>query len=69
MMDLTKLKPPQITFYCSAFSVLITLHLTIQLVSQHLFHWKNPKEQKANCSHGSYLRSCFLCWFVRCQRK
>ncbi|KAL0723242.1 hypothetical protein Bca4012_037841 [Brassica carinata] len=26
---------------------LITLHLTIQLVSQHLFHWKNPKEQKA----------------------
>ncbi|KAH0894425.1 hypothetical protein HID58_056854, partial [Brassica napus] len=47
MMDLTKLKPPQITFYCSAFSVLITLHLTIQLVSQHLFHWKNPKEQKA----------------------
>ena len=46
-MDLTKLKPPQITFYCSAFSVLITLHLTIQLVSQHLFHWKNPKEQKA----------------------
>lgn len=47
MMDLTKLKPPQITFYCSAFSVLLTVHFTIQLVSQHLFHWKNPKEQKA----------------------
>lgn len=47
MMDLMNLKPPQITFYASAFSVLLTLHFTIQLVSQHLFHWKNPKEQKA----------------------
>ncbi|KAL0681591.1 hypothetical protein Bca4012_048438 [Brassica carinata] len=49
MMDLTKLKlkPPQTTFSCSVFSVLISLHLTIQLVSQHCFHWKNPKEQKA----------------------
>lgn len=46
-MDLTTLKPPEITFYCSALSVLITVCLTIQLVSQHLFHWKNPKEQKA----------------------
>ncbi|GMI93388.1 hypothetical protein like AT4G21570 [Hibiscus trionum] len=27
--------------------VLLTLHFTLQLVSQHLFHWKNPKEQKA----------------------
>nr|VDC74729.1 unnamed protein product [Brassica rapa] len=47
MMDLTKLKPPQITFYCSALSVFITVLLTLQLVSQHLSHWKNPKEQKA----------------------
>ncbi|EOA15581.1 hypothetical protein CARUB_v10005362mg [Capsella rubella] len=52
MMDtmishIMNLKPPQISFYCSAFSVLLTLHFTIQLVSQHLFHWKNPKEQKA----------------------
>lgn len=48
MMEyLMNLKPPLITFYCSAFSVLLTLYFTIQLVSQHLLHWKNPKEQKA----------------------
>ncbi|VVB12191.1 unnamed protein product [Arabis nemorensis] len=47
MESLMNLKPPLITFYASAFSVLLTLYFTIQLVSQHLFHWKNPKEQKA----------------------
>ncbi|XP_010538690.1 PREDICTED: transmembrane protein 184C [Tarenaya hassleriana] len=47
MMDLTNLKPPQITLIGSGVCVFLTIHFTIQLVSQHLFHWKNPKEQKA----------------------
>lgn len=27
--------------------VMLTMHFTVQLLSQHLFYWKNPKEQKA----------------------
>lgn len=26
---------------------MLSMHFTVQLVSQHLFYWKNPKEQKA----------------------
>lgn len=26
---------------------MLSLHFTVQLMSQHLFYWKNPKEQKA----------------------
>lgn len=26
---------------------MLTMHFTVQLLSQHLFYWKNPKEQKA----------------------
>ncbi|CAM8991829.1 unnamed protein product [Rhodiola kirilowii] len=26
---------------------MLAMHFTIQLLSQHLFYWKNPKEQKA----------------------
>lgn len=37
----------QLTIAASGFSVMMTLHLTFQLLSQHLFYWKNPKEQKA----------------------
>ncbi|GFQ06352.1 transmembrane protein 184c [Phtheirospermum japonicum] len=37
----------QITMAASGFSVMLTLHFTFQLLSQHLFYWKNPKEQKA----------------------
>lgn len=46
-MDLTQLSPAQITVYGSAFCVMLSMHFTLQLLSQHLFYWKNPKEQKA----------------------
>lgn len=37
----------QLTMVGSGFSALLSMHFTIQLLSQHLFFWKNPKEQKA----------------------
>lgn len=37
----------QLTMVGSGFSALLSMHFTIQLLSQHLFYWKNPKEQKA----------------------
>ncbi|XP_012454702.1 uncharacterized protein LOC105776539 [Gossypium raimondii] len=46
-MDLSHLNRGQITRIGSGFCVLLTLHFTFQLLAQHLFHWKNPKEQKA----------------------
>lgn len=26
---------------------MLTMHFTVQLLTQHIFYWKNPKEQKA----------------------
>lgn len=46
-MDLTKMNAREITLLGSAGCVLATMHFTVQLLSQHLFYWKNPKEQKA----------------------
>lgn len=46
-MDLSTLDCGQITVLGSAFCVMLTMHFTVQLLSQHLFYWKNPKEQKA----------------------
>ena len=46
-MDLTTLNRGQLTLLGSAASVMLTMHFTVQLLSQHLFYWKNPKEQKA----------------------
>lgn len=37
----------QLTLLGSAGCVMLSMHFTVQLVSQHLFYWKNPKEQKA----------------------
>ena len=37
----------QLTLLGSAGCVMLTMHFTVQLLSQHLFYWKNPKEQKA----------------------
>lgn len=37
----------QVTLLGSAACVMLTMHFTVQLLSQHLFFWKNPKEQKA----------------------
>lgn len=47
MIDLSTLSPAEITLIGSLFSVLLTMHFTMQLLSQHLFYWKNPKEQRA----------------------
>ncbi|KAL7213162.1 hypothetical protein ACSBR2_015801 [Camellia fascicularis] len=47
MMDITTMNRGQITLLGSAICVMLTMHFTIQLLSQHLFYWKNPKEQKA----------------------
>lgn len=47
IMDLSTLNPEQLTVVGSGFCVMLTMHYTMQLLSQHLFYWKNPKEQKA----------------------
>ncbi|KAK4439224.1 Transmembrane proteinDDB [Sesamum alatum] len=46
-MDFANMDRDQLTLAASGFLVMLTLHFTFQLVSQHLFYWKNPKEQKA----------------------
>lgn len=46
-MDFSKMSPEQITVIGSGFCVMLTIHFTVQLLSQHMFYWKNPKEQKA----------------------
>ncbi|KAL0926631.1 hypothetical protein M5K25_002870 [Dendrobium thyrsiflorum] len=46
-MDLTKMDPGTLTLLGAACGVMLTMHFTVQLLSQHLFFWKNPKEQKA----------------------
>ncbi|KAF9612111.1 hypothetical protein IFM89_038179 [Coptis chinensis] len=46
-MDFSTMDRGQITLLGSACSVMLTMHFTVQLLSQHLFYWKNPKEQKA----------------------
>ena len=46
-VDISKMDPPTLTLLGAAGCVMLTLHFTVQLVSQHLFYWKNPKEQKA----------------------
>ncbi|KAE9591770.1 hypothetical protein Lal_00039019 [Lupinus albus] len=44
---LAHMNPAQLTLMGTAFCVLASMHFTTQLISQHLFYWKNPKEQKA----------------------
>jgi hypothetical protein len=46
-MDISKMDPATLTLLGSACCVMLSLHFTVRLVSQHLFYWKNPKEQKA----------------------
>ncbi|KAJ0974895.1 hypothetical protein J5N97_016860 [Dioscorea zingiberensis] len=36
-----------LTLLGAACGVMLSLHFTVQLISQHLFYWKNPKEQQA----------------------
>lgn len=47
MIDITTMNSGEITLLGSALCVMLTMHFTVQLLSQHLFYWKNPKEQKA----------------------
>ena len=46
-MDLTKLDPESLTLLGAGAGVILTMHFTVILITQHLFYWKNPKEQKA----------------------
>ncbi|XP_078172203.1 uncharacterized protein LOC144566166 [Carex rostrata] len=46
-MDLTAMDPETLTLLGAAFCVMLSMHFTVQLITQHLFYWKNPKEQKA----------------------
>lgn len=47
LSTLSTLSPEQLTVMGSAFCVMASMHFTVQLLSQHLFFWKNPREQKA----------------------
>lgn len=42
-----KMDRGQLTFMGSTVCVMLTLHFSIQLLTQHLMCWKKPKEQKA----------------------
>lgn len=46
-MDLSTMDRGQLTLIGAAGCVMLSMHFTVQLISQHLFYWKNPKEQKA----------------------
>lgn len=46
-MDISKMSRVEMTLFGSACCSMLTMHFTVQLLSQHLFYWKNPKEQKA----------------------
>uniref|UniRef100_A0A1D1XNY0 Transmembrane protein 184C n=1 Tax=Anthurium amnicola TaxID=1678845 RepID=A0A1D1XNY0_9ARAE len=46
-MDITTMDTGTLTLVGAGFGVMLTMHFTIQLLTQHLFYWKNPKEQKA----------------------
>lgn len=46
-MDLSTMSRAQITLMGSGLCVMLTMHFTMRLLQQHLFYWKNPKEQKA----------------------
>ncbi|KAL6202216.1 hypothetical protein ACLB2K_025925 [Fragaria x ananassa] len=39
--------PAQIILLGSTFCAMLTLHFSIQLLSEHFLYWKKPKEQKA----------------------
>ncbi|KAL8152179.1 hypothetical protein V2J09_009939 [Rumex salicifolius] len=46
-MDFRTMDRRQLTIIGSGCCTLLTMHFTVQLLSQHLFYWKTPKEQKA----------------------
>ncbi|CAN6457736.1 unnamed protein product [Victoria cruziana] len=46
-MDITQFDPRTLTLLGAGSCVMLSMHFTVQLLSQHLFYWKNSKEQKA----------------------
>ncbi|KAL5577653.1 hypothetical protein UlMin_019352 [Ulmus minor] len=46
-MDISTMNHTQLTQLGSVFRVMLTMHFTVQLLSQHLLSWKNPKKHKA----------------------
>ncbi|KAJ4980301.1 hypothetical protein NE237_031138 [Protea cynaroides] len=46
-MDLSILDRRQLTLLGAGACAMLTMHFTVKLLSQHLFYWKKPKEQKA----------------------
>lgn len=46
-MDIMQMDRRTSTLLGAGFCTMLTMHFTVQLLSQHLFYWKNPKEQKA----------------------
>ncbi|KAL1809055.1 hypothetical protein ACET3Z_026045 [Daucus carota] len=46
-MDISKMNRGEITVLGCAGCAFMSMHFTVQLLSQHLFYWKNPKEQRA----------------------
>ncbi|RVW36431.1 Transmembrane protein 184B [Vitis vinifera] len=47
MTDIATMNPGQLTLLGSSFCVMLTMHFTVQLLWEHSFYWKKPKEQKA----------------------
>lgn len=47
VMDITTMDRGTLTLLGTGCCAMLTMHFTVQLLSQHLFYWKNPKEQKA----------------------
>lgn len=46
-MDLSKFNREELTLLGAGGCTMLSLHFTFQLASQHLYYWKNPKEQSA----------------------
>lgn len=47
MIDFANMDRLQLTLMGAGFCTMLTMHFTIQLLSQHTFYWKNPTQQKA----------------------
>ncbi|KAM0051984.1 putative organic solute transporter subunit alpha/Transmembrane protein [Helianthus debilis subsp. tardiflorus] len=46
-MDISSLNREELTMLGAGACTLLTLHFSSQLASQHLYYWKNPKQQSA----------------------
>ncbi|KAJ6796722.1 transmembrane protein 184C-like [Iris pallida] len=46
-MDITTMDRQTLTLLGAGSGVMLSMHFTVQLLTQHFFYWKNPKEQRA----------------------